>query len=141
MKETKLSAGFFTTILAAGLAGAGLYMYFQNANTSYFSSLGKDPVVIGCLAAAAAVLVLSLIAGRPSPAVTDLFPVAAPILSAVALLVLANSRINGIASIMTFTNNAQNMADLKSAIIAMGLIAGSVLMGLLNAFLDVRKYK
>ncbi len=141
MKETKISAGIVTTILAAGLAGAGLYMYFQNANTANFSNLGKDPVVIGCLAGAIVVLILSLLAGRPSPFWTDLLVVAAPVLCVVGLLVLANSRINGIASILTFTNNAQNMADLRSAVIAMILIAAAALMGLINAFVDVRKYK
>ena len=139
MKEKKTGAGLFTSIITAVLAAAGLFMYFKNAGTAFFANLGKDPVVIGTVAAAILLLVLWMLLGKASPAWTDILPAAAPVLLMVGLLTLANSRINGIASIMTFTNNAQNMADMQSAIYSMGLLAGAAVFGMLNAFFEVRR--
>ena len=139
MKEMKTGAGFVTAIITAVLAAAGLFMYCQNAGTAFFSNLGKEPVVIGCCAGAIAALLLWMLLGKQAPSWTDLLAVCAPVLLIVSFAVLVNSRINGIASIMTFTNNAQNMADLRSAIIAIALLAAAAVFAVINAFLDVRK--
>ena len=45
--------------------------------------------------------------------VLDIIPVACGVLTAYALIAFVGSRIAAIGSIMTFENNAQNMADLK----------------------------
>ena len=140
MKENKKSVGFITTILTLLVTAAGLVAYLINTGTIYFSNLGKSPVIIGCLAAAVAALIgwMALApAGRAGWA-DGLAPLA-PVLTMIALMQLLNSRVNGIASIMTFTKNAQNMADLSSCIAAIALLAAAVLTGMLNAFLDVRK--
>ncbi len=140
MKENKKSIGFITTILTLAVTAAGLTAYLINAGTAYFSNLGKSPVIIGCLAVAAAALIgwIALApAGRAGWA--DVLAPLAPVLTVIALMQLLNSRVNGIASIMTFTKNAQNMADLSSCIAAIALLAAAVLIGMLNAFLDVRK--
>jgi hypothetical protein len=56
-----------------------------------------------------------------------------------ALLTLVNSRVNGIAAIMTFENNAANMADLQSALVAIGALAAAALLACLAAFFSVKK--
>ncbi len=56
--------------------------------------------------------------------VLDIIPVACGVLTAYALIAFVGSRIAAIGSIMTFENNAQNMADLKGAIIGMIVVRG-----------------
>lgn len=56
-----------------------------------------------------------------------------------AALTLVNSRINGVAAIMTFENNAQNMADLQSAIIAIAALVIAAVLAAFTAFFDVKK--
>jgi hypothetical protein len=46
---------------------------------------------------------------------------------------------NGIAAIMTFENNAANMADLQSALVAIGALAAAALLACLAAFFSVKK--
>ena len=53
----------------------------------------------------------------------------------------AATRINGIAAIMTFENNAQNMADMQSAIRGMVVLAIAVAVSWLAAFFDVTSEK
>ncbi|MBP3195794.1 MAG: hypothetical protein J6N21_02160, partial [Butyrivibrio sp.] len=53
-------------------------------------------------------------------------------------ITLLNTRINGIAAIMTFTNNAQTMSDLSSAVVAIAAIIFAGVVGIVNAYLEVR---
>ncbi len=135
----KKGFGLFTTILTIAATIVGLVYYNINAGTTSFSNLGKDPKIFGLLAGAIAALVIWLLAGSSKRKLLDVLPVAAPILTILAGLTLADSRINGIASILTFTNNAQSMADLRSAIIAIAAIIIAAVLGMLNAFFEVRK--
>ena len=135
----KKGFGFFTTILTIAATIVGLVYYNINTGTNSFASLGKDPKIFGLLSAALAVLVIWLLAGSSKRKILDVLPVAAPILTILAGLTLADSRVNGIASILTFTNNAQSMADLRSAIIAIAAIVVAAVLGMLNAFFEVRK--
>ena len=43
----KKGLGFFGSIITAAVACIGLAFYFINSNTTYFTGLGKDGVVIG----------------------------------------------------------------------------------------------
>ena len=131
--------GSIMTVITIVAAVVGLINYITNSNTTYFAGLGKDPVVIGCAAVAIAALALWLVLGNPKAAWTDILPVAAPALLIVAALTLVNSRINGVAAIMTFENNAQNMADLQSAIVAIAALVAAAVLAALNAFSDVKK--
>lgn len=134
------AAGFYTAILTAILAAAGLIFCLINCSTAYFSNLGKDPVVLACAIAAILLEIAEVvIANTQKPLPGDLLTVAAPVLLALALILFTASRVNGIASIMTFENNAQTMSDLSSAIIAIALFAVALIAGLVNAFLDVKK--
>ena len=131
--------GSTMTVITIAAAVAGLVNYITNSNTTYFAWLGKDPVVIGCTAAGIAALVLWLVLGEARASWKDILPVAAPACLIVAALTLVNSRINGVAAIMTFENNAQNMADLQSAIVAIAALVAAAVLAALTAFFDVKK--
>ena len=86
-----------------------------------------------------AALALWLVLGEPKASWKDILPVLAPVCLIVAALNLVNSRINGIAAIMTFENNAQNMADLQSGIIAIAALIAAAVLAVFTAFFDVKK--
>ena len=114
----KKSAGFFMTIISAAAAVVGAVAYFVNCRTNYFVNLGLNPVVMGCAVAAILCQVVYLVVTRNGHALwSDILTVAAPALLMVAAITLVGARVTGIAAIMTFENNAQNMADLSSAIV------------------------
>ena len=118
MNNRKISLGLILTAASAVLAVVGLVYYMTNTKTTYFSALGVNTMIVGCVVAAIACQVVSvlLVAGVMS---------------------FAASRINGIAAIMTFENNAQNMADMQSAISGMIALAAAVGVSWLAAFFDV----
>ena len=57
----------------------------------------------------------------------------------VALAYFIQARVNGIAAIMTFTNNAQNMKDLSSAIVAIAALAIAMILNMVASFFAVHK--
>lgn len=136
----KLTVGFFLTVASAVLAAAGIVFYLVNTGTAYFASLGVNGVIVGCAIAAivlqAAYLFLSQ---KNSNWVFGFLPAAS---SALLMLALANfivTRVNGIAGIMTFENNASNMADLSSAIIGIVLCLLATVISIVSSFFDVSK--
>ena len=139
----KQSAGFYITVLTVILAGAGTAFYLINCNTSYFSGLGVDKGLVSYLIIAI-VLEIALIVGSQilgSKAYLDILPVASAILLVVALVTFISLRVNSIAAIMTFENNAQTMADLSSAITGIVLCLLAVLFGIIASFFNIVKEK
>ena len=135
---------FFGTcinLLAIAAACAGLVFYIINTNTKYFSNLGRSNAVLGAIIAAMVLLLVWCLAGGATTSWKDLLPIAAPALLMYAFLTLLNSRVNGIAAVMTFENNAQNMADLKSAIVSLAALLVAALLACLASFFSVRKKK
>ena len=136
----KKSIGFFRAILSAAAAAVGAAAYFMNCRTSYFINLGVDPVVMGCAVAAILCQVVYLVVTRNGHALwSDALAVASPVLLIVAAVTLVGSRINGIAAIMTFENNAQNMADLTSAIVGIAACLIAAIVGIAASFFDTVK--
>lgn len=136
----KQSAGFYLSALSALLGAVGLAFYFINCNTAYFRSAGTNPAVIGCLAAAVLLeLVLIAAAQKGQPLWTDALPVAAPVLLILGFVFFITNRVNAMAAIMTFTNNAQNMADLSSAFVALGASLLGAVAAIAGAFLPIIK--
>ncbi len=131
--------GTIVSGIAAILAVLGLVFYIINTNTTYFSGLGKDTVVITTSVAAVITLLLWVILGEAKNSWKDLFSIVSPALLMVGFLTLLNSRINGIAAIMTFEANDANMADMKSAIIAMVLLFAAAIIAAVSSFFQVRK--
>ena len=131
--------GSIMTVITIVAAVVGLVNYITNSNTTYFAGLGKDPVVIGCTVIGIAALALWLVLGEPNASWKDILPIAAPACLIVAALTLVNSRINGVAANRTVENNAQNMADLQSAILAIAVLVSAAVLASFTAFFDVKK--
>lgn len=135
----KKGLGFFCSILTAVVALVGLVFYFINSNTNYFVGLGKDNIIIGGAVIGIALLCAWAFFGESTASWKDILPVLAPACLIVSALMLVNSRINGVAAIMTFENNAQNQADLKSAIVAIAALLIAALLATITAFFEVKK--
>lgn len=136
----KNGIGFYATGLSFVAGIVALVFYMINTNTDYFANLGVNPVVAGCAAVAlAAQLVLLILSKQPQPAWLDLVAVAAPVLLMVAFVSLIGTRVNGIASIMTFENNAQTMSDLSSAIISLAAFLIAWLVSVISTYFNIRK--
>ena len=132
--------GFYTTGLSFVSGVVALVFYMINAKTDYFANLGVSPVVVGCtVVAVVAQLVLLVLSKQEQPIWMDLAAVAAPVLLMVAFINLTGSRVNGIASIMTFENNAQTMSDLTSAIVSMAALLIACLIGIVSSYFNIRK--
>lgn len=132
--------GFYTTGLSFVAGVVALVFYMINAKTDYFANLGVSPVVVGCtVVAVVAQLVLLVLSKQNQPIWMDLAAVAAPVLLMVAFINLTGSRVNGIASIMTFENNAQTMSDLTSAIVSMAALLIACLIGIVSSYFNIRK--
>lgn len=137
----KQAAGFYVTCITAVLALLGLVFYMVNAGTAYFANLGVDAAVVACLCVAAALYLVLLAASQKmgNHKALDALFVVASVLVAVALVRFGSSRVNGIAAIMTFENNAQTMADLSSAIYGLVFCGVAMLTGLVASFMKIVK--
>lgn len=69
----------------------------------------------------------------------DAMSVVAGITLVVAAAQFISPRVNTIASIMTFTNNAQTMADLSSAIYGTAALLIAVVLNIIAAFTNVNE--
>lgn len=140
-EKRKIGIGFILTVLTIIVTAVSLFLYLQNCKTNYFSNMGVNEVVAGCLAAAAILeafmLVLSMKQGEK--AYLDVIPVACGVLTAIASIQFIGSRIAGAASIMTFESNAENMADLNNAIVAMVCCVIALLLVMVSSFFKVVK--
>lgn len=136
----KKSAGFFLTALAAVAAIVALAAYLVNTGTAYFGNLGVNPAVAGCVGAAIVLELVLLVAGsKGQKNWMDILPVASSVLLIVAAVNFVSVRVNGIAAIITFENNAQNMADLTSALVGIIACVIAAVISILSSFFDVVK--
>ena len=137
----KQSVGFFMTLLVLLLSGAGFIFYLINCHTSYFLNRGIDGKIIVSFLAAI-ILELAFIIGTEilgSKNIFDILPAAVSVLLVIAFVAFLGSRVAGIASIMTFENNARTMADLFSAMT--GLICSflALVLSIIASFFKVIK--
>lgn len=136
----KKSIGFFMTILSAAAAAVGAVAYFMNCRTNYFINLGVNPVVMGCAVAAIVLQIVYIVVTQKGHQLwNDVLAVIPPVLLIVATITLVSARVNGIAAIMTFENNAQNMADLTSAIVGIAACLIAAVVGIVASFFDTVK--
>ncbi len=140
-EKKKLGAGAIMTGLTAIVIVVALVLYLQNCGTNYFTNMGVNSTVVACLVIAAILealmVILSMIMGAKP--YLDILPVASGVLTAVAAVEFIGSRIAGAASIMTFENNAENMADLQNAIVAMAVCVVALLFVIVASFFRVVK--
>lgn len=136
----KKSIGFFMTVLSAAAAAVGAVAYFMNCKTNYFINLGVNPVVMGCVVCAIVLQVVYIVVTQKGHQLwNDVLAVIPPVLLIVATINLVSARVNGIAAIMTFENNAQNMADLTSAIVGIAACLIAAVVGIAASFFDTVK--
>ena len=135
----KKGAGFILTLLTAIAGVVGLAFCLVNANTDSFRKIGTSPVVIACAVIALAALVLRIVLDSKQALAADSMSVIAGVTLVVAAVQFISPRVNTIASIITFTNNAQTMADLSSAIYGTAALLIAVVLNIIAAFTQVTK--
>lgn len=136
----KKSIGLIFTAIAVIAAVVGMVAYFVNCGTTYFTNLGVNPIVAGCGIVAIILEFLFLCVGlKGQPMWADILPVVSAVLFMVTLVMFISVRVNGIASIMTFENNASNMADLSSAIVGIAACLIAVIFSITASFFDITK--
>ena len=140
-EKKKVGAGLVLSVITAFVTVLGLVLYMMNCKTNYFINSGVNNAVVACLAVAAILEIVMIVASMKMGAkpVLDIIPVVCGVLTAYALIQFLGSRIAAIGSIMTFENNAQNMADLKGAIIGMIVCAVAMICTIISSFFKVVK--
>ena len=140
-EKKKVGAGLVLSVITALVTVLGLVLYMINCKTNYFINSGVNNAVVACLAVAAILEIVMIVASVKMGAkpVLDIIPVVCGVLTAYALIQFLGSRIAAIGSIMTFENNAQNMADLKGALIGMIVCAVAMICTIISSFFKVVK--
>ena len=140
-EKKKVGAGLVLSVITALVTVLGLVLYMINCKTNYFINSGVNNAVVACLAVAAILEIVMIVASVKMGAkpVLDIIPVVCGVLTAYALIQFLGSRIAAIGSIMTFENNAQNMADLKGAIIGLIVCAVAMICTIISSFFKVVK--
>ena len=139
-EKKKMGAGLVLSVITVLVTVAGLVLYMMNCKTNYFvKTTGTDNTIVACLAAILEIVMIIVSVKMGAKPVLDIIPVACGVLTAYALIAFVGSRIAAIGSIMTFENNAQNMADLKGAIIGMIVCAVALIFTIISSFFKVVK--
>lgn len=138
--KKKFTAGAVIACLAAVLAIVGLISYLVNTGTNYYAKMGVNASIVICLIAAAVLSAARLFIGQTGkPAWADILPVAASVLAVLGFMFLLNARVNNLAAVFTFENNAANMADTTSCIVAIAASLLAVIVTIVSAFSDTAK--
>lgn len=137
----KQSAGFYFTALSVIAAVVGMIFYLINCNTDYFSNLGVNAVIVGCLVVAILLELVYIVGCNKVGAglFVDVLPLISAALYMVAFVQFIAARVNSIATILSFEKNAQTMSDLSSAIVGMVCCLVAILFQIIASFLKVAK--
>ncbi len=134
------TSGFYLNAAAAVAALVGAVGYLINCGTNYFANLGVDPMIVVCVIGSAVLLgAYVVLAQKEQKLWMDAIPVAVSVLLMVGTLLMVVSRVNSIAAVMTFENNASNMADLVSCIVGIAGCLVATVVSIVAAFHDIRK--
>jgi len=135
-----MRAGFYLSILALIAGIVGIFQYMVNTGTDYFKSSGTNSMIyVFAIAGIACLLLRVVLEKKGQSVVSDILGAIAPVPFILAFATLLSDRVNAIAAIMTFTNNAQNMADLSSALVAIGALLAAALLGMITSFCRIAK--
>lgn len=129
----KKAIGFYLSAVTLVLSVVALVAYLVNCGTAYFSGMGTNTLVVCCFAGSAVLSLIGILLTKVK-VVSDLALIAAPAAMVYGLMALLNDRVAGIASIFTFENNAANMADLTSCLIALAVALVAVILGVVSCF-------
>lgn len=137
----KQSIGFYTTVLSCIAMIVGIAYYLCNCKTKYFSNLGINKTVVVCGVIAIIGLVAYMILNEMdrSSLISNFLPIVCGVLMMIAVVAFIGSRVYGIASIITFENNAENMADLTNAFTGMIWCVAAVVLQMISSFFNIKK--
>lgn len=136
----KTSVGLYMTAISAVLALVGFIAYMVNTGTNYYAKMGVSSAVVGCLIAAILVTAVRIVVGlKGTPAWADILPVCASVLLMSGFVMLLNARANNLAAVFTYENNAANMADTTSCIVAIACCLIAIVVSIVSAFFDITK--
>ena len=140
-EKKKTGTGLIFSVLTILVTAAGLFLYIQNCKTNYFSNSGVDQKIVICFGVALVLEILMVAFSMKMGAkpVFDIIPPVCGVLTAYGVIQFIGSRIAAAASIMTFENNTQNMADLNGAIRAMIVCAVALICVIFTSFFKVVK--
>ena len=147
MKALKnLSLGFYVGVLAFIVEVVALVFYFINQGTVTFGNLPLNMVTVvgGVIALAIQLLILVLGQLRASNktgvgVLLDLAYVVEAVLIVWGATVFFADRINLFSSVMTFSRNAQSLADMNSALYGIGAMFAAAVLVILSSFMRVSK--
>ena len=135
----KQSVGFYFAALAVIAAVVATVFYLINCNTAYFSNLGVNAVIVGCLIVAIVLELVYIIGYNKVGVSLDVLPLVCGALMMVAFAQFITARVNSIATILSFERNAQTMSDLSSAIIGMICCFVAILLNIIGSYFKVVK--
>ena len=137
----KQSVGFYFAALTVIATVVAIVFYLINCNTAYFSNLGVNAVIVGCLVVAILLELVYIFGYNKTGAnlVVDVLPVVSGALLMVAFAQFITARVNSIATILSFERNAQTMSDLSSAIVGMICCFVGILFNVIGSFFKVVK--
>ncbi len=130
----KKAVGFYLSAAVLVLSLVALVAYLVNCGTAFaWAVSGVNAWIVILFICAAAISGAVMFMGDKG-LLTDALIVAAPVALIIGFTLLLGDRVGDIASIFTFQNNAQNMADLTSALVALVVSAVGALVAVVRAF-------
>ncbi len=137
----KQSVGFYFGALTVIVSLVSIVTYMGNCGTDYFKSLGTNNTVVACLVAAAICEAIYIIGNEVvgDKMVLDILPLATAVLIAIGTVTFVSTRVNGMAAIMTFNNNASTMADFNNTVTAIVFCAVALVLSIVTSFMSVVK--
>jgi hypothetical protein len=141
----KQAFGFYITVLAIIAAIVGLAYYFINSHTVTFGNIALNQLtIVGSIVAI--VLMVARVAmeqvkpGNPVVSiVSDVCCVITSVLLMCSTAVFICDRVNTVASVISFAQNAQSTADLQSVIVGVAAMAVATVLSIIASYLAVRR--
>ena len=135
----RLSALCLCAFLTAAPAADGLAALAADAGTVHIASAREFKAFAAKCVSNTYSQGLRVVLDKKLAIAADAMSVVAGITLVVAAVQFISPRVNTIASIMTFTNNAQTMADLSSAIYGTAALLIAVVLNIIAAFTNVNE--
>lgn len=139
----KQALGFYLTGISLLALLVGMIAYLANAQTAYFSQLGINAGVMICTVLGLAAMTCRIVTEERGAAglLSDILAPVSGVLVMAAFVLLVKARVYGFASILTFENTPQNMADLSSAFTAIIACLLAVIFCIIASFHGMIKEK
>lgn len=139
----KQAFGFYVTVLAVIAAIVGLAFYFINSHTATFGNIALNQLTIAGSIVAIVLMVARVVLEQPkmsNPAlsvISDVCCVVTSVLLMCSTTVFICDRVNTVASVISFAQNAQSTADLQSVIIGVAAMAVATVLSVIASYLAV----